>query len=142
MAPAVHVHERGTRLGMCLVQQQCVSCVLTLQYVSVFRFLAWAGSFTRHAAWHTASVHHVLEMATEFLNAIRVRPCFLYQWVRPSVFVFFWGGEYVCPSYGPLKLLKSAKSGRKSVRPFIKRLRNPYLPKNVKKSLNYRRCNI
>ena len=56
--------------------------------------------------------------------------------------VFFWGGEYVCPSYGPLKFLKSAKSGRKSVRPFIKKLRNPYLPKNVKKSLKYRRCDI
>ena len=49
----------------------------------------------------------------------------------PSVrfHVFLGGGEYVCPSYGPLKFLKSAKSGRKSVRPFIKKLRNPYLPK-------------
>ena len=52
----------------------------------------------------------------------------------PSVHfrVFLEGGEYVCPSYGPLKFLKPAKSGRKSVRPFIKKLRNPYLPKNVK----------
>ena len=62
--------------------------------------------------------------------------------IRPSVSMFFLGGEYVCPSYGPLKFLKSAKSGRKSVHPFIKKLRNPYLPKNVKKSLNYKWCNI
>ena len=46
--------------------------------------------------------------------------------------VFFGGGEYVCLSYGPLKFLNSRKSGRKSVRPFVKKLRNPYLPKNVK----------
>ena len=56
--------------------------------------------------------------------------------------VFLGGAEYVCPSYGPLKFLKSGKSGRKSVRPFIKKLWNPYLPKNVKKSLKYRRCDI
>ena len=56
--------------------------------------------------------------------------------------VFLGGGEYVCPSYGPLKFLKSAKPGQKSVRPFIKKLRNPYLPKNVKKFLKYRRCDI
>ena len=62
--------------------------------------------------------------------------------VRPFPWVFLGGGEYVCPSYGPLKFLKSAKSGQKSVRPFIKKLRNPYLPKNVKKSLKYRRCDI
>ena len=54
----------------------------------------------------------------------------------------FWGGEYVCPSYGPLKFLKSAKSGQKPVRPFVKKLRNPFLPKNVKKCLKYRRCDI
>ena len=46
--------------------------------------------------------------------------------------VFFGGGEYVCPSYGPLKFLKWVKSGRKSVRPFVNKLRNPFLPKNVK----------
>ena len=34
--------------------------------------------------------------------------------------VFFLGGEYVCPSYGPLKFLKLAKLGQKSVRPFVK----------------------
>ena len=61
--------------------------------------------------------------------------------VRPFPY-FFWGGEYVCPSYGPLKFLKSAKLGRKSVRPFIKKLRNPYLPKNGKKCLKYKRCDI
>ena len=84
-----------------------------------------------------------LEMATEFLNAIRVRLWFfLYHRVRPSISVFFLGGEYVCPSYGPLKFLKSAKLGRKSVRPLIKELRNPFLPKFFKKSLNYGRCNI
>ena len=55
---------------------------------------------------------------------------------------FFWGGEYVCPSYGPLKFLKLAKSGQKSVRLFVKKLRNPFLPKNVKKCLKYRRCDI
>ena len=72
----------------------------------------------------------------------------------PSVFFFnatgsvrpfpclFWVGKYVCPSYGLLKFLKSAKLGRKSVRSFIKKLRSPYLPKNVKKSLNYRRCDV
>ena len=59
--------------------------------------------------------------------------------VRFCVFV---GGEYVCLSYGPLKFLKSAKSGRKSVRPFVKKLRNPFLPKNVKKCLKYKRCDI
>ena len=86
----------------------------------------------------------MLEMATEFLNAVRVRPCvFLYHWVRPSVSVFFGGGgEYVCPSYGPLKFLKSAKLRRKSVRPLIKELRNPFFTKFLKKSLNYGRCNI
>ena len=56
--------------------------------------------------------------------------------------VFFLGGKYVCPSYGLLKFLKSAKSGRKSVRPFVNKLRNPFLPKNVKKSLTYKRCDI
>ena len=60
-------------------------------------------------------------MATEFLNAVRVRPCFfLYRWVRPSVSVFFLGGEFVCPSYRPMEFLKLIKSGQKSVRPFIK----------------------
>ena len=61
--------------------------------------------------------------------------------VRPFP-CFFLGGEYVCPSYGPLKSLKLAKSGRKSVRPFVKKLRNPFLPKNVKKCLKYKRCDI
>ena len=28
ITPAVHRHGRGTRLGMCLMQQQCVSCVV------------------------------------------------------------------------------------------------------------------
>ena len=74
-----------------------------------------------------------LEMATEFLNAVRVCPWFFkYRRVRPSVSVFFLGGEYVCLLYGPLKFLKSAKSGQKSVRPFVKKLRNPFLPKNIK----------
>ena len=39
--------------------------------------------------------------------------------VRPFP-CFFLGGEYVCPSYGPLKFLKLAKLGQKSVRPFVK----------------------
>ena len=39
--------------------------------------------------------------------------------VRPFP-CFFLGGEYVCPSYRPLKFLKLAKLGRKSVRPFVK----------------------
>ena len=47
--------------------------------------------------------------------------------------VFFWGGEYVCPSYGLLKFVKSAKLGRKSVHPFVKKLRNPFLQKKSKK---------
>ena len=82
-------------------------------------------------------------MATEFLNAVRVRPCFFFTAgsVRPFP-CFFLGGEYVCPSYGPLKFLKSAKSGRKSVRPFVNKLRNPFLPKNVKKCLKCKRCDI
>ena len=37
-------------------------------------------------------------------------PCpsvfFLYHRVRPSISVFFKGGESVCPLYGPLKFLK------------------------------------
>ena len=34
--------------------------------------------------------HPEVEMATEFLNLVRVRPCFfLYHRVRPSVSVFF-----------------------------------------------------
>ena len=61
--------------------------------------------------------------------------------VRPFP-CFFLGGEYVCLSYGPLKFLKSAKSGRKSVRPFVKKLWNPFLPKNVKKCLKYKRCDM
>ena len=52
--------------------------------------------------------------------------------VRPFP-CFFLGGEYVCPSYGPLKFLKLAKSGQKSVRPFVKKLRNPFLTKKCKK---------
>ena len=47
------------RLGTCLVEQQCVSCVHTLQHVSVFPFLGWAGACMRHAAWHTASVRRM-----------------------------------------------------------------------------------
>ena len=61
----------------------------------------------------------------------------------PSVrFRVFLGGEYVCPSYRPLKFLKSAKSGRKSVRPFVNKLRNPFSPKIVKKCLKYKRCDM
>ena len=45
---------------------------------------------------------------------------------------FFLGGEYVCLSYGQLKSLKSAELGRKSVLPFIKKLRNPFLSKILK----------
>ena len=56
--------------------------------------------------------------------------------------VFLGGGEYVCPSYGPLKFLKLTKSGQKSVRPFVNKLWNPFLPKNVKKCLKYRLCDI
>ena len=41
--------------------------------------------------------------------------------VRPFPCFFWGGGEYVCLSYGPLKIEKSAKSKRKSVRPFIKK---------------------
>ena len=52
----------------------------------------------------SVSVHGFFNAA----GSIRPFPC------------FFWGGEYVCPSYGPLKLLKLAKSGQKSVRPFVK----------------------
>ena len=55
----MHGHGRGTRLGTCLVEQQCVSCVHTLQHVLVFSFLGWAGACTRHSAWHTASVRCV-----------------------------------------------------------------------------------
>ena len=40
------------------------------------------------------------------------------------------------------KTPKIGKIGAKSVRPFFKKLRNPYLPKIVNKSLNYKRCNI
>ena len=58
--------------------------------------------------------------------------------VRPFLCVFL-GGEYVCPSYGQLKFLKSAKSGRNSVRPFIKKLRNPYFLENLKNK-NY--CDV
>ena len=34
-------------------------------------------------------------------------PCpsvFFYHWIHPFVSVLFLGGEYVCPSYGPLKI--------------------------------------
>ena len=34
----MHGHGRGTRLGTCLVEQQCVSCVHTLQHVLVVRW--------------------------------------------------------------------------------------------------------
>ena len=61
--------------------------------------------------------------------------------VRPFP-CFFLGGEYVCLSYGPLKFLKPEKSGRKPVRPFVKKLQNPFLPKHVKKCLKYKRCDI
>ena len=40
---AVNGHGRGTRLGTCLVQRQCFSCVITLQHVSMFQFLDWTG---------------------------------------------------------------------------------------------------
>ena len=72
----------------------------------------------------------LLDLDGRFPSPVRPFPC------------FFLGGEYVCPSYGPLKFLKSAKSGRKSVRPFVNKLRNPFLPKNVKKCLKYKRCDI
>ena len=52
--------------------------------------------------------------------------------VRPFP-CFFWGGEYVCSSYGPLKFLKSAKSGQKSVRSFVKKLQNPFFTKKCRK---------
>ena len=90
------------------------------------------------------SLHYFpVEMDTEFLNAVRVRPCSFYTTgsVRPFP-CFSLGGEYVYLSYGPLKFLKSAKLGRKFVRPLIKELRNPFLPKFFKKFLNYGRCNI
>ena len=84
-----------------------------------------------------------IEMATEFLNAVCFRPFFLNAAGSVCPFSYFLGaGESVCPSYGLLKFLKLAKSGQKSVRPFVKKLQNPFLPKNVKKCLKYRRCDI
>ena len=55
-----------------------------------------------------------------------------------SVCPFPWGVfgvEYVCLSYGLLKTPKSAKLGRKSMRPLLKKLQNPYFQKNVTKFL-------
>ena len=53
-------------------------------------------------------------------------PCpsvfFLYHRIRPSVSVFFSRWRICMSIYGPLKIRKSAKSGRKSVRPFIENL--------------------
>ena len=61
--------------------------------------------------------------------------------VRPFLW-FFLGGEYVCPSYGP-KIPKIGKIGTK-IRAFVykQNFGIRFLPKNVKKSLNYRRCDI
>ena len=72
-------------------------------------------------------------MATEFLNLVSVCPCFFYTTgsVRPFPY-FLKGGEYVCPSYRPLKFLKLIKSRQKSVRPFIIKLWNPYFQKILK----------
>ena len=45
----------------------------------------------------------------------------------PSVrFRIFLSGEYVCPSYGPIRFLLLKKSRQKTVRPFVIKLRNPY----------------
>ena len=37
--PVVHGHERGERLGTCLVVKPCVSCVVSLQHVSMFHYV-------------------------------------------------------------------------------------------------------
>ena len=77
--------------------------------------------------------HLGLELATEFLNTVRVQPFFLMPPDLSVCFrVFFWGGEYVCPSYGPLKIRKSAKSERKSVRLFIKNFGIHVYKKNLR----------
>ena len=62
------------------------------------------------------------------MQSVSVRVFFIPPGPSVRFRVFLRGGEYVCPSYGPLKFLKSAKLGRKSVRPLIKELRNPFLP--------------
>ena len=38
----MHGHGRGAHLGTCLVQQQCVSYIITVQHVSMFQFPGWA----------------------------------------------------------------------------------------------------
>ena len=68
-------------------------------------------------------------------------PCpsvFFLKPAGPSVrFCVFWGGgEYVYPLYRPLKFLKSAKSERKSVRPFIKNF-GIRIFKKILKNKNY-----
>ena len=52
-----------------------------------------AAQHTIGALQHELRNTTTLEMATEFLNAVRVRPCFFYTTgsVRPSVSVFFFG---------------------------------------------------
>ena len=59
--------------------------------------------------------HHLtVEMATEFLNAVRVRPCFfLYRWVRPSVSVFFFGWRVRMSVIQTAKIPKIGKIGAK-----------------------------
>ena len=62
---------------------------------------------TTHNGMHfstSSSIRWEVEMATEFLNAVRVRPCFFLYHRGPSVrfHIFLGGGEYVCPSYGRL----------------------------------------
>ena len=52
----VHGHGRGQRLGTYLVLEPCVSCVMSLQHVSVFDCASCAQAWARHAPQYVPSV--------------------------------------------------------------------------------------
>ena len=54
--PVVHGHGRGKRLGTCLVQQYCISSIVTLQHVWMCQCPSWVQACTRHTARQTANV--------------------------------------------------------------------------------------
>ena len=61
----------------------------------------------------------------------------------PSVrFRVFFGWRVRMSIIRAAEIPKIGKIKAKSVRPLIKELQNPFLPKNVKKCLEYKRCDI
>ena len=64
---AVHRHGRGKRLGTSLVLELHVSCVVSLQYVSMFEYAGCARVWTRQAPWYVPCARAACILCCEFV---------------------------------------------------------------------------